>query len=275
MPEDPKKVAQAAFSNGNLYLPLREELGSIYNEELFTELFCEEGQPGGRPWCLALSPVMEFAENLSDRPAAEAVRARLDWKSELSWELAASGFHYAILSEFRSRLIQPEKSQWGLDEILKIFKEKKLIKGRGPQRTDSTQVLATGRALHQLEIVGETLGYSLNVLSLGVPDWLRNRIRPEGVDRYGARIDEYRLPQEPSPREILLKTIGTDGQDLLDLIEKAKNLPWIKESAAIKTRKTVWGQPYLVENGPSRPGEFKEMPPVREWIRAPYDPEAG
>lgn len=63
-----------------------------------------------------------------------------------------------------------------MDEILKIFKEKNLIKVRGPQRTASTHVLATVRELHQLEIVGETLRYSLNVLSLVAPDWLDNRV---------------------------------------------------------------------------------------------------
>lgn len=92
IPEDTKKVAQAAFPNGNLYMKMRDELGSIYNDELFTELFSEEGQPGWSPWRLALITAMEFAENSSDRQAAEAVRARLDWKYVLSLDLANPGF---------------------------------------------------------------------------------------------------------------------------------------------------------------------------------------
>jgi len=274
VPDDTKRVAQAAFPNGNLYMKMREELGSIYKDELFSELFSEEGQPGWSPWRLALITVMEFAENISDRQAAEAVRARLDWKYALSLELTDPGFHYSILSEFRSRLIKHEKSQLLLDEILKIFKEKNLIKVRGQQRTDSTHVLATVRELHQLEIVGETVRYGLNVLSIVAPDWLRIHIKPEWIERYGERIDEYRLPKEQSSREIMLKTIGADGQDLLDMIEKTENHPWIKEISAVQTLKKVWGQQYIIENGHIRHREFEEMPPVREWIRSPYDPEA-
>lgn len=45
---------------------------------------------------------MQFAEGLSDRQAAEAVRARIDWKYSLSLELEDSGFDFTILSEFRA-----------------------------------------------------------------------------------------------------------------------------------------------------------------------------
>lgn len=44
------------------------------------ELFSEWGQSAESPWRLALICVMQFVENLSDRQAAEAVRARIDWK---------------------------------------------------------------------------------------------------------------------------------------------------------------------------------------------------
>jgi len=142
-----KTVAETAFPQGNLYMQMRNELGSIYTDELFAELYSDEGQPGWSPWRLALVTIMQFAENLSDRQAAEAVRARLDWKYALSLELTDPGFHYSILSEFRARLVEHEKSQLLLDEILKIFKDKGWIKARGQQRTDSIHILATVREL--------------------------------------------------------------------------------------------------------------------------------
>ncbi|MGR0185165.1 transposase [Azospirillum aestuarii] len=36
------------------------------------------GQPGLAPWRLALVTVLQFAEGLFDRQAAEAVRGRID-----------------------------------------------------------------------------------------------------------------------------------------------------------------------------------------------------
>lgn len=274
IPEETKRVAEAAFPNGNLYMQMRDELGSIYTDDLFTELYSDEGQPGWSPWRLALVTVMQFAENLSDRQAADAVRARLDWKYALSLELTDPGFHYSILSEFRSRLVEQEKSQLLLDEILKIFKDKGWIKARGQQRTDSTHVLAAVRELDQLEVVGETLRYTLNVLATVAPDWLRAQLKPEWAERYGERVDEYRLPKEKGERQALLKIIGQDGQELLEGIEKAEDQPWLKEVPAVKLLKQVWEQQYIVEMGQIRHREMKEMPPVREWIRSPFDPEA-
>jgi transposase len=59
-------------------MQMRDELGTIYDDELFTSVNAEVGQPAIAPWRLALVSVMQFAENLSDRQAAEAVRARID-----------------------------------------------------------------------------------------------------------------------------------------------------------------------------------------------------
>jgi transposase len=274
VPEMTKTVAEAAFPKGNLYMQMRDELGSIYTDDVFADLYSDEGQPGWSPWRLALVTVMQFAENLSDRQAADAVRARLDWKYALSLELTDPGFHYSILSEFRSRLVDQEKSQLLLDEILKIFKDKGWIKARGQQRTDSTHVLAAVRELDQLEVVGETLRYTLNVLATVAPDWLRTHLKPEWAERYGERVDEYRLPKEKSERQALLKLVGQDGQELLGAIEKREDLPWLKEIPAVKILKQVWEQQYILEAGQIRHREMKEMPPVREWIRSPFDPEA-
>jgi transposase len=47
---------------------------------------------------------MQFRENLADRQAAEAVRARMDWKYLLGLDLTDAGFDFSALSEFRDRL---------------------------------------------------------------------------------------------------------------------------------------------------------------------------
>ncbi len=87
IPIETVEVARAAFPKGNIYLQLRDALGSIYEDEAFVELFSRWGQPAESPWRLALICVMQFIENLSDRQAADAVRARIDWKYALSLPL--------------------------------------------------------------------------------------------------------------------------------------------------------------------------------------------
>ena len=51
------------------------------------DLYAHDGQPGVAPWRLALVTIMQFRETLADRQAAEAVRARIDWKYLLGLEL--------------------------------------------------------------------------------------------------------------------------------------------------------------------------------------------
>jgi transposase len=80
VPEETARVARAAFRKGNPLLQLRDELGTIFSDEDFADLFPQLGQPGLPPWRLALITILQFRENLADQQAAEAVRAGIDWK---------------------------------------------------------------------------------------------------------------------------------------------------------------------------------------------------
>src|SRR5229473_377826 len=53
VPQETVRVARAAYPKGNLYIQMREVLGSIYTDEDFADLFPEEGQPAQAPWRLA------------------------------------------------------------------------------------------------------------------------------------------------------------------------------------------------------------------------------
>jgi len=48
VPQETVRVARAAYPKGNLYLQMREALGSIYTDEDFVDLFPKEGQPTDR-----------------------------------------------------------------------------------------------------------------------------------------------------------------------------------------------------------------------------------
>ena len=80
VPDETARVARAAFPKGNVYLRVRDSLGMIYDDPTFAQLFPRQGQPAESPFRLALTLVMQFAENWSDAQAADAVRGRLDWK---------------------------------------------------------------------------------------------------------------------------------------------------------------------------------------------------
>jgi transposase len=73
--EETARIARAAYPNGNIYLQLRDTLGTIYGDEQFADLFPQRGQLAEAPWRLALVSVMQFLEGLSDRQAADAVKS--------------------------------------------------------------------------------------------------------------------------------------------------------------------------------------------------------
>jgi transposase len=274
IPEETMRVARAVFPRGNIYIRMRDELGTIYEDHLFAHLFPARGQPSESPWRLVLTTVMQFAEDLSDRQAAEAVRSRIDWQYALSLELTDPGFDHTVLSEFRTRLVTGQAEQLLLDTLLARMRERGLLKPRGRQRTDSTHVLAAIRVLNRLELVGETLRHALNSLAVVAPDWLRAWVPPEWFDRYGPRMENYRLPKTAAAREALAATIGADGRRLLRAVEVATDLPWLREMPAVRTLRQVWMEQYTDPPGPLRWRAVNERVSAAALITSPYDPDA-
>ena len=279
IPEDTHRVAHAAFPKGNLYLQLRDRCGMIFDNQRFAHLFSRVGQPALAPARLALVLIFQFLETLSDREAADAVRDRISWKYALGLPLDDPGFDYSVLSEFRARLLNGDAEALLFDAVLELAQDLRLLKARGKQRTDSTYVLAAIRELHRLENVGETLRHALNALAVAAPAWLCTQVDPAWGERYGTRIEQYRLPKADAERAALARTIGHDGQALLTLIDADPALPSeVRNLPAVETLRQVWAQQYIAEetgDGPVlRLRTRAEQLPSAEIISSPYDPEA-
>ncbi|MEH3117030.1 MAG: transposase [Methylorubrum populi] len=274
IPVETARVARAAFPKGTVATRLRDEFSALYQDEDFRDLYPTRGQPGLAPWRLALVTVLQFSEHLSDRQAADAVRARIDWKYALGLELTDPGFHFSVLTEFRARLIAGGGEQLLLDRMLARFKARGLVKARGKQRTDSTHVLAAVHDLHLLELVAETLRAALDDLAAVAPDWLRGIARPVWFERYGRRVEDYRLPRARTEREALALAIGTDGFALLEALDAPAAPPEVRAVPMVGTLRDVWRVHYAREgSGPPRWRSGAELPPVGERLQSPYDPE--
>ena len=276
IPEETVRVARAAFPKGNVYMRMRDELGICYTDEQFAHLYSVRGKPGEPPWELALVTVMQFAEGLSDEQAAEAVRARIDWKYALGLELTDTGFDPSVLSEFRKRLVEGGAELALLDHMLGHFKRLGLLKARGKARTDSAAVLASIRTLSRLVLVGETLRAALNALASADPEWLRVVVSPEWYERYGRRLEEGRLPKQKAEREALFETIGRDGSHILLRVYERDAPPQLRALSAVEVLRRVWVQQY---HAPQQGGrvylrDTTDQPPGALLIVSPYDIEA-
>jgi transposase len=274
VPEETARVARAAVPKGNVYMQMRDEFGVVYHDVRFAPLYATRGRPAAPPWRLALITVMQFAEGLSDRQAADAVRARIDWKYALGLELADPGFDFSVLSEFRARLVAGSAERCLLDALLATCKAHGYLKARGRQRTDSTYVLGALRTLNRLERVAETLRAALNAVAAAAPDWLRERVPPDWFERYGRRIEDYRLPKGKDARQVYAVQVGADGMQLLADLSDASAPADLRELPAVATLRRVWMQQYLMVEGQIRLREPQDMPGSTAEIESPYEPDA-
>ena len=152
----------------------------------------------------------------------------------------------------------------------------RLVRARGKQRTDSTHILAAIRRLNRLELVAETLRQALNELAKQAPEWLYNQVNTDWFDRYGTRIEKYRLPKNKGGQEELALLVGADGHHILEAVYATETDESLRELKAIKVLRELWVQQYAYVKGILvwRQQEKTGLPPQKLLIESPYDPEA-
>ena len=276
VPEETARVARAAFRKGDPLLELRDELGTIFADADFADLFPRLGRPGLPPWRLALITLLQFREDLPDRRAAEAVRARIDWKYLLGLELADPGFDHSVLCEFRSRLVGGGAEERLLGRLLEACRARGLLKARGRQRTDATHVLAAIRVLNRLELVGETWRAALNELATVAPDWLRAVAPRAWYERHRHRIEDGRLPRAAAEREAYACGVGEDGFALLALLARPETPEGLRSLPKVEVLRQVWERHFVREPAAGGGGVRLrgKADPSAPAVVSPYDPEA-
>src|SRR2546430_5483936 len=286
---DPEPVVGAAIRakyagrRVPLAVAVRDRLGQWMADELFAAAFGVRGRPGLPPSRLALVTVLQMAEELTDREAAEAVRTRLDWQYALGLGLADPGFDHSVLSEFRGRVAEHELEEAALDALLAKVAAEGLVRAGGKQRTDSTHVIAAVRALHTTELAGESVRAALEALAAACPDWLAARFcLPDWERRYGARISTWqRTAPGKAERDKLALEYAQDGFALVAACYEETAPGWLREIPAVQVLRAVLMQSFTrtVDEGgrevigrrePRRGG----VPPPQNTTRSPDDPAA-
>ncbi|WP_234315188.1 IS1182 family transposase [Streptomyces globisporus] len=267
MPELTARTARASNPRGTTAMWVRDHLDGLWSDEDFLSWYPRDGRPGLSPAQLATVCVLQFLLNLSDRQAVEAVRCRIDFKYALAMNLDDPGFHHSVLTDFRDRLSQDDRADQLLSLALDRLREAGMIKERGRQRTDSTQVLAAARELTRLELVLEAVRAALEEASRDTPHVLDDLVDAEWATRYGRPV---RLPSQPSHPVTRLKQAGADARQLL------QNLPPHRRGPRAKALRQIMVQSFLVDaRGLLRPRTEKDgRPKGAVRIISPYDLDA-
>jgi len=286
---DPDPVVAAAIRGkyagrrAPLAVTMRDRLGEWMADGLFAAAFGARGRPGHPPARLAMITVLQMAENLTDRQAAEAVATRLDWQYALGLPLDDPGIDHSVLSEFRTRVAAHGLEEAALDALLARLSAEGLVKAGGRQRTDSTHVIAAVRSLHAVELAGESVRAALEALAAACPDWLAARVCvSDWARRYGARADSWRLPAGKDARDGLAVEFARDGYELVRACYEDSAPPWARELPAVQVLRTVLVQGYHLGTGDDgrevirrrEPGLESGVPPAHLKVSSPYDPDA-
>ena len=274
IPAETVRVARAAFPKGSLAIRIRDELGPLFDDRQFADLFPVRGKPAWSPGRLALVLVLQFVEGLSDRQAAEAVRSRIDFKYALALELTDPGFDHSVLSEFRDRLADADAGRRVLDGILAAAGDKGLFKTAGRARTDSTHVLSAARALTRLAMLIETMRAALDAVATHAPQWMAQVADPQWFKHYTGRPDEFHLPKGRAKRDEMAERIGRDGVALLALLDTRTAPDAAGQLAAVKVLRAIWGQHFDLADGQVRARPVAQRPAGADRVVTPHDIDA-
>lgn len=275
IPSETVELAQAVYPRGNEYMRLRDELGAVFTDEQFGDLYVAQGQAAIAPAVLAWVTVLQFKEGWSDREAAEAVRGRIDVKYLLGLALKHQGFHHSALGAFRQRLVENSAELRLLEELLAVCRARGFVKAGGRQRTDSTPVVAAVQTLNRLECVHETLRLALERVAELEPEWLQAQVPPEWYEWYGRRLDASQMAKSAAEKERWQVRIGASGWQLLLAVQDARTPAYLRQLPALQLLQCVWIQQYWVQKGRLQwRTDAQGLPPSNRFIQSPHDPEA-
>jgi len=262
---------------------IRDRLGEWLHDGDFAAAFGIRGRPGWSPSGLALVTILQRAEKLTDRQAAEAVRTRIDWQYLLGLAFDDPGFDHTVLAEFRGRAADAGLEQVALDALLERLVPEGLVKAGGRQRTGSTHVIAAVAALNRLELAGESVRAALEALAAAHPAWVEQRICvSDFTRRYGTPMTSWRPPVSRSRRDELAIAYARDGYALLEAVFDSSAPAWLRELPAIDVLRRVLLQNYtrnitggreVIKRREKEP-EGDGLPRGHLRIASPYDTDA-
>jgi transposase len=267
-----------------LAVQIRDRLGEWLGDGLFAAAFGTRGRPGWSPSRLALVTVLQRAENLTDRGAAEAVRTRIDWQYLLGLGLDDPGFDHTVLAEFRARVAGAGLERVALDALLARLAADGLAGAGGKQRTDSTHVVAAVAALNRLELAGESVRAAVEALTAAHPDWVAQRICvSDWARRYGTPMTSWRPPASKAKQDELAIIYARDGYALLEAAYGDSSPAWLAEIPAVDVLRRVLLQNYtrviradgreVIRRREKEP-DGDGLPPGHARIASPYDTDA-
>jgi len=271
IPADTAQVGREILAENDPYRLVGDRVKSFLRLGDFTGLYSKLGRGAICPIILSLVTVFQSLENIPDRVAAHWVVTRIDWKYALHLPLTWLGFHFSVLSRFRTRLLEHGAERLVFEKVLEWVRSMGFVKKHGKQRSDSTHILGCVERLSRLELAWETLRVALRAIKAAAPEWYAEVIPAAFHEAYVERQSDWRLSK--GEVKAAMQKAGSDGFWLLDhLDERAPQR--VLDLSEVATLRQVWEQQFERQEDTKK--VTVRQPPIKgkDVIQSPHDPEA-
>ncbi len=273
IPEDVRKAVKSR-KKPHPIITFVDKAGEVFEAADFTEMYSALGQSAIHPGLLAIALLLQHAEGISDRQAAERMDDSIVWKYALRLRIDESGWDPSVYAEFRARLLNSGSAELILDKLLHIAEELDLL-DTSKQRTDSTHILSAAKLMNRLELVHECVFDCIEELADEAPEFLLSINRKEWLERYFMmRPYNYKTPKTDAAKKKLADTIGSDAKHIISKIDESPEAKRLSALLSVQILRKVLEQQFDdTDDGPSyKPNE--KLGPAGDRIASPKDTDA-
>jgi transposase len=219
--EDAARSVKYSYGNGNLYIQLGDQLNQLLSSLAPARLEKQDRKLAETQTRSALITAVQYAEELTDYQALEAVRSRDNLKYALHLSPDYPSLDPRALCKFRQQLYHDPSDIATFQVLLNKLREFGLINpkhGETLRADDTLRAICTSTRIEKLM---ESMECALETLAVYHGDWLRKVALPLWYERYSRRSKMRYWPNGKGEWKTRTLEIGTDMQYLLKEVEKA------------------------------------------------------
>ncbi|WP_433358700.1 IS1182 family transposase [Streptosporangium sp. CA-115845] len=257
---------EGRLAPNSIYAVLHRECRVLFPDEMFADLFAEDGRRSVSPMIVAVVMVLQRLEGLSDREAVDRFAFDVRWKYAAGGlDFDHPGFVHTVLVDMRARLAASERPDRIFERTVEIAAQAGLV---GRKRVlDSAPIYDAVATQDTVTLVRSAVRGLLRAADHGLRAELRAVI--SSGDAYTDLAKPVIDWTDPAEREALIDSRARDGHALLALLDGRKLSGEVVQAARLPA--TVLGQ----DLGQGADGIFRIARKVAgDRIISIVDPEA-
>lgn len=192
---------------------LADHRRDLFPDDMFTDLFPSgRGRPSVPADVVATVMVLQSLEGLSDRDAAMALRTNIMWKVAAGRALDDEGFHYSVLTYWRSRLRTSDRPERIFDAVRSVIDATGVLVGKRRRALDSTLL---DDAVATQDTVTQLVSAIRRVRRL-VPEAAAVIVAAHDYDASGKPVCAW---DDPDAKAALVSGLVNDARAIIDALD--------------------------------------------------------